>query len=125
MARASASFEIAGWDDAVWSDSDGVKLGRATVRKTFSGELEGDSVAEVLTATVGGDPVEYRAIERVTGALGGRRGAFVLSHGAGPESGGTAAPVHVIPGSGTGELAGLSGEGTISHGSLELDYELE
>ena len=124
--RAQASFEITGWDDTVWDDSDGIKLGRVSVRKKFAGDLEGESVAEILTVIVGENPVEYRAIERVDGTLGGRRGTFVVAHGAGPgDSDGKSAPAQVLPGSGTGELTGLSGQGQISHGSFSLEYAIE
>ena len=122
--HAQASFEITGWEDTTWDDSRGIKLGRVTVRKQFSGDLEGESVAELLTVMVGENPVEYRAIERVDGTLGGRRGTFVVAHGAGPgESDGESVPARVLPGSGTGELTGLSGQGQISHGRLSLEYE--
>lgn len=123
--RAEAAFEITGWDDSSWDDSDGVQLGRVTVRKQFSGDLSGASVAEVLTVQIDGSPVEFRAIERIEGKLGGRPGTFVISHGAGPgESDGETAPVRVLRGSGTGELAGLTGSGEIGHGFLRLEYEL-
>jgi hypothetical protein len=123
--RAEASFEITGWDQSVWDDADGAELARVTVRKKFSGDLSGESVAELLTAQIGGNPVEYRGIERVMGTLGGRSGSFVLSHGAGPGDPTTAARALVLPGSGTGELAGLRGTGEIKHGALSLDYAIE
>jgi hypothetical protein len=112
-----ATFEISGWEqDGYDAPPDGPPLTRATVRKTFSGALEGESVAELLTC----GELAYAANERVTGALDGRTGTFVLQHGAweGGQWG------FVVPGSGTGDLAGLRGDARLDHGRIALDYEL-
>jgi hypothetical protein len=42
---ARADFEVVGWDQIGYDDDR--KLARATVRKTFKGGLEGESVAEL------------------------------------------------------------------------------
>ena len=78
--------------------------------------MEGESVAELLTCS----ELAYLANERVSGSLDGRAGTFVLQHGAweGGQWG------FVVPGSGTGELAGLRGDALVEHGRLALDYEL-
>jgi hypothetical protein len=59
--------------------------------------------------------------ERVTATLDGRAGTFVLQHGAweGGQWG------FVVPGSGTGDLAGLRGDARLDHGRIALDYELD
>jgi Protein of unknown function (DUF3224) len=104
----TASFEITGWDETTYdAPEQGPPLVRATVRKRFSGPLEGTSVAKVLIAGREG----YLASERVDGVLEGRRGTFVIHHGG---VGGTAFG-HIVPGSGTGELAALSGEAVYAH----------
>jgi hypothetical protein len=104
----TATFEITGWDETRYDEpAEGPPLARATVRKRFSGPLVGTSVAELLTAGRSG----YLASERVDGALEGRSGTFVLQHG----GVGDHAFGHIVPGSGTGELAGLSGEAVFAH----------
>jgi hypothetical protein len=115
--KLDATFEITGWDQETYDEpSDGPPLTRATVRKRFAGALEGESVAELLTC----GELAYMANERVTGSLDGRAGTFVLQHGAweGGQWG------FVVPGSGTGELAGLRGEALVEHGRIALDCEL-
>jgi hypothetical protein len=117
----TASFEITGWDETTYdAPEEGPPLARVTVRKRFSGPLEGTSVGEVLIAGREG----YLASERVDGVLEGRRGTFVLQHG----GVGDHAFGHVVPGSGTGELAGLSGEAVFAHDDagalLTLSYAL-
>jgi hypothetical protein len=122
-------FRIDGWDaadDDPLADPDGAgpATGRAVVRKTYTGDLAATSVADLLTCQ-GDEGAAYLANERVVGELGGRRGSFVLQHGA---SGGTGAEprqwAFVVPGSGTGELVGLRGHGTLAHELITLDYEL-
>jgi Protein of unknown function (DUF3224) len=115
--KLDAEFEIAGWEqDDYDAPAEGPPLTRATVRKRFSGALEGESVAELLTC----GELAYTANERVSGALDGRAGTFVLQHGAweGGQWG------FVVPGSGTGELTGLRGDARLDHGTIALDYEL-
>jgi hypothetical protein len=132
--RAIASFDVTAWDDAPYDEpADGPRLARATVRKAFRGDLEGESTAELLLCqsdpSGGAAGAGYVASERVVGRLGGRSGTFVLQHGG--LSGGGEAPRtfgHVVPGSGTGGLAGLRGTAEISRDAdgkhtLTLEYD--
>jgi hypothetical protein len=117
----SISFEITGWDETTYdAPAEGPPLKRVSVRKRFSGRLEGTSTAELLIAGREG----YLASERVDGVLEGRRGTFVIQHG----GVGDHAFGHIVPGSGTGELEGLSGEAVFAHDEagarLTLDYAL-
>src|SRR5207247_7430847 len=128
---ATGTFDIEGWDQQTYDEREGVSLARATVTKTFHGDLEGTSTAELLLA--GSTQVEtsraYVAIERIEGRLHGRTGTFVLHHTAiGSAAGGTAAWT-VVPDTGTGELRGLSGQVQIAIDAdgthrFTLDYEL-
>ncbi len=104
-------------------------LGSMTIDKTFSGDLEGTSKGEMLTASTestGG--MAYVAMERVTGKLKGRNGSFLLMHNASmlktdPKSG--VMQVMVVPHSGTDELTGLSGKMTITIESGKHSYGVE
>ncbi|PVZ07683.1 DUF3224 domain-containing protein [Actinomycetospora cinnamomea] len=129
MTHLESPFRIDGWDAAdtdPLADPDGAgpATGRAVVRKTYTGDLAATSVADLLTCQ-GEDGAAYLASERIVGELGGRRGSFVLQHGA---AGGAGAEpqqwAFVVPGSGTGELAGLRGTGVLAHERITLDYEL-
>ena len=55
----------------------------------------------------------YVAMERVTGTLHGRSGAFTLQHSGTMTRGAQQLSVTVVPDSGTEELAGLAGKMTI------------
>jgi hypothetical protein len=63
------------------------------------------------------------AIERVTGALHGRSGSFILHHLGIMERGAPRLNVTVVPDSGTRELAGIAGTMTILIADGKHSYE--
>jgi hypothetical protein len=111
----TVEFEVLSWDET-WSGEPepGWLLARATVRKKMTGAVEGTSVAEVAT-TGQGTGRAYSALERVEGTLAGRTGTFLLQHGGAGDETGQEAFGHVVPGTGTGELAGLTGTAVFAH----------
>jgi hypothetical protein len=129
--RATATFEVKKWDEQPYFEGDGQsRLTRASVAKVFRGDLEGESTLEYLMAYPGDGTASFVGLERVTGHVAGRAGSFILQH-TGSDDGHTATGTwRVVPGSGTGELRGLSGQGRMSLSRNEpqytftLDYEL-
>ena len=110
-------------------EQDGLKLNRNLVRKAFSGDMAGASEAQMIaavTATPGS--AGYVAIEHFTGSVGGRSGSFVLQHSGVMNRGDARLEVAIVPDSGTGDLAGISGTLEIHNDegqhSYVLDYEL-
>ena len=127
--RATASFEITSWDEQPYDERDGVKLSRTRVVKAFRGDIEGESTAELLMAVAGEDSAAYVGMERVTGRVNGRQGSFVYLHTATATGGSRSASWMVVADSGTGELAGISGQIGIDNlpdggHVVTLDYEL-
>lgn len=108
--RASGPFEVKLTPQPAAPGIESANLGRMTLDKRFSGDLEASSLGEMLSA---GDPGKgsagYVAMERVTGTLQGRRGSFVLQHTATMNRGAPTLSISVVPDSGMDELAGLSG----------------
>ena len=105
------------------------KLGRMSIDKQFHGDLEGTSQGEMLSVmTDVKGSAGYVAIERVSATLNGRRGTFVLQHNATMNRGEPFLNIIVVPDSGSGELAGLSGSMRIiiadGRHSYEFDYSL-
>ncbi len=85
-------------------------LARLIIDKQFHGDLEATSKGTMLSAgTAVKGSAGYVAIELVTGALHGRTGTFVLQHSATMNRGVPSLSITVVPDSGTGQLAGLSG----------------
>ena len=130
MTRTTSEFEITSWQDTAYPDhADGSKLSRATVKKSFKGEFEGTSTAEVLIHASQDGTQSYIAWEQIEGRIGDRRGSFILQHGGIRHQGGQKAFGHVVPGSGTNELQGLRGLAEYSHdekgATLTLDCYFE
>jgi hypothetical protein len=100
------------------------EIGRMSLDKTFSGDLEATSQGEFLAAmgSVKGS-AGYVALERVTGTLDGKAGSFALQHTGVMTRGAPELKVAVVPDSGTGELAGISGTMKIDIVEGKHNYE--
>jgi hypothetical protein len=129
--RATAIFAIKGWDEKPYNEAVGLpKLTRASVTKTFRGDLEGESQVEYLMVYRADGTASFVGLERVVGRLGGRPGTFVLQRTGSFDGSLAKESYSVVPGSGTAELAGLRGEGSsgAGHGkenSMTLEYDLD
>ena len=101
-------------------------LGRHSLDKVFNGDLEATSLGEMISAggSVPGS-AGYVAMERVTGTLHGRAGAFVLQHSATMNRGTPSMTITVVPDTGTDALAGLSGSMRIIIDKGQHSYEFE
>lgn len=87
------------------------QLGRMSIDKQISGDLVATTKGQMLSArTDVKGSAGYVAVEKVTGALAGRQGSFVLQHTGIMNRGVASLSVTVVPDSGTGELAGIEGE---------------
>ena len=131
--HAAGTFEIEVWEETPYDERDGTRLTRTRVTKTFYGDIEGVSTAELLMA-YGSEAgsAAYTGFERIVASLNGRSGSFVLHHTASSDASNPppTAAWSVVSDSGTGELRGLSGQASISRGSdgghtFTLDYELD
>lgn len=106
-----------------------VELSHTSFTKTFTGDLEASSVTQMLATQAPGG-AGYVAMERIVGRLGERVGTFVLLHmGVLDAAGEPTAHWTIVPGSGTGELTGITGHAHIgiegeTH-KFQLHYELE
>ena len=111
---ATGTFEVKLLPQSSDDNTADATLGRMSIDKQFHGDLEGTSKGQMLTAatSVKGS-AGYVAIERVTGTLHGRSGAFTLQHSGTMTRGKPQLKITVVPDSGDGQLAGLSGRMTI------------
>jgi hypothetical protein len=115
--RASGTFEVNLTPypgDAGNGGANELIVGRLAIEKQFDGDLKASSRGEMLsigTRTQGS--AGYVAMEWVSGILNGRSGRFALQHSGTMSRGAPALSITVVPDSGTGELAGISGRMTI------------
>ena len=100
------------------------------LNETFVGDIEGESPVRALQILHGDKSASLVSVQRFRGALGGRQGTFVLQGSEIVENGKIGARWIVVPGSGTGELSGLRGEGGFegdfgkgSNGTLDYWFE--
>jgi hypothetical protein len=126
--NASAPFTNDRYDEEPYGEAHGAEVSRVHISRTFSGDLAGESTAELLIAKSEGGG-GYVGHDRITGTLQGKSGGFVFQHSGlmGPE--GVTNTGTIVPGSGTGDLEGITGEGTMladdaGNHTLTLEYQL-
>jgi hypothetical protein len=126
MKRATGSFEVNVQPLPNTEVSDDALFGRFLLSKKFSGDLVADARGQMLSAgTVTPGSAGYVAIDQVTGTLDGRAGSFVLQHSGTMNRGAPVLSITVVPDSGTGELAGLSGTLKINIVDKKHFYEFD
>ena len=129
--QAAATFQIKTWDEKPYDEiAGGTKLTRATVTRSFHGDIEGEGSVEYLMFYRQDGTANFVGLERIVGRLADRAGSFVLEHTGAYTGGVSRIAVTVVPGSGTGDLRGLKGKGSSAPGhetdySLTLDYNFE
>ena len=136
MTHVTVTVNATSWDEERLAEPNADhSVARVTFRTEWTGAVEGTSTCWLLIAYVSGDPAHpqtltgpYHGFELVTATIEGRVGTFVLSAAGGHNAGAARTDVDIVAGSGTGELAGISGSGRYAaeamQYTMELDYEL-
>ena len=133
--RANGTFSVKAFNPASITPepaiATGLPVGVATMEKHFEGDIAGRSATLFTSAFDQAAGVgTYVAMESFEGTVNGRQGAFNFVHSA--TTTGTdrsSGYFAIVPSSGTGELAGISGTGDLvidADGThrIWLDYEL-
>lgn len=129
MPRISGFFEVSLKPLQMDEDLATQLIARMSIDKQYRGDLEATGKGQMLT---GGSSIRnsaaYVAIERVTGSLKGRKGAFTLVHTGLMNRGSPSLVITIVPDSGTEQLEGIKGTMTINidagKHSYQLDYAL-
>lgn len=105
-------------------------LNEIHVTETFSGAIEGVGRVRFLQALRADGSASFVGIERVEGTLAGRKGTFLFQDEGTLTGDRVEGRWFVIPGSATGGLVGLRGEGTFAaklgeHAKYTLEYRFE
>ena len=127
---AKAKVTVHNTEASSYDETAGPALIEIRMNETFAGDIEGESPVRALKVQRGDQSASLVSMQRVHGKLGGRRGTFVLQGSETVENGKITATWFVVPGSGTGELSGLRGEGGFeghfgkgSEGTLDYWFE--
>jgi hypothetical protein len=128
MTRARGKFTVeSGEEDAYEALADGVRLTHAQGTQSFTGDIEGDGGVHWLMLYRPDKTAQFVGMQRISGTIGGRRGTVVLSAQGVHDGKGSRIMLEVVPGSGSGDLEGISGKGKLENpgrktGTYALDY---
>ena len=128
MKNITMPFFVTGWDAEKYDETtSSPTLSEVTVKKTFNGEMTGESVGKLLMCTSLDDSAGYTIMDRFTVEIEGRKGSFVVIHGGMTDD--LKATGKIVPGSGTDELEDISGaiefKSNEDGKTIILDYELK
>lgn len=122
--HATGTFEVSVTPADPEVKAAGLGLSRYTLTKTFSGGMSGSGVGQMLAGGPSEQVGTYVALERFVGTLDGREGAFLLAHRGDMDAEGFTLSITVAPGSGTGELTGITGDFALTIVGGEHRYDL-
>ena len=110
-ARAKAKITVRSSEVEPYDQTASPALVEVRLIETFAGDIEGESPVRALQVLRDDKSACLVSMQRFRGRLGGRQGTFVLQGSEIVENGKIKATWSVVPGSGTGGLSGLRGEG--------------
>lgn len=109
--RATATVAVQSSEANAYDQSVSPVLLQVRLSETFTGDLDGESPVRALQVLRDDRSASLVSLQRFRGKLHGREGTFVLQGQEVVENGRIRAKWFVVPGSGTGDLSGLRGEG--------------
>ena len=130
MTKAQGKFTVeSGGEDSYEMLDNGIRLTHAQGTQKFTGDIKGDGAVHWLMVYRGDKTAKFVGMQRISGTIGGHSGTFVLSAEGVHDSNGSKIKLTVVPGSGSGDLEGLSGKGKLENpgaktGTYELEYSL-
>jgi hypothetical protein len=129
-ARAKAKITVQNSEAKPYDQTANPALMEIHLNETFTGDIEGESPVRALQVLRDDHSASLVSVQRFRGKLAGRQGTFVLQGQETVENGKIKATWFVVPGSGTGDLSGLRGEGGFegdfgkgSDGTLDYWFE--
>jgi hypothetical protein len=110
-ARVEATIAVHSSETKPYDQTETPALVEVRLSETFTGDIDGESTVRALQVLRDDRSASLISMQRVRGKLGGRQGSFVLQGSGTVANGKITATWFVVPGSGTGNLSGLRGEG--------------
>ncbi|RKT17060.1 uncharacterized protein DUF3224 [Streptomyces sp. 1114.5] len=123
--HAKGTLDVTDWVESLIAETDGqAKQATAHSQAAFSGDLEGNGRSDWLLTYPADGPAHFVGTQRFEGKVAGRAGSFVLHVRGTFDGAGAHVTWDVVPGSGSGELAGLTGSGGYENADYTLDFSL-
>lgn len=130
MTRATGVFSVVGGiEQGIHEDPSGVRLTRVSGTQRFEGSVVGDGSVDWVFCYQADRSARFVGFQRIQGVLDKRSGSFVMES-VGDHDGKTSrGRWRVVPGSGAGELTGITGQGAFEAAggrdvSYQIDYQL-
>jgi hypothetical protein len=130
MSRVRGAYLITGGTEETLRDVEGeFRLTRVSGTMRFEGPIVGDGTVEWVMLYSLDRSSRFLGFQRVEGSIEGRAGSVVMESTGFYDGRQSVGSWRIIPGSGTGQLAGIGGHGTFEAPggefvSYELEYEL-
>jgi len=127
MASAGGTFEVTlGGEDTLHEIDGGPRLAHATGTQRFTGDLQADGAVDWLMCYLPDRSATFVGLHRIDGSIDRRSGTFVMHADGSHDGTGSDGTWTVVPGSGTGGLVGIAGEGSFhAAGGPTVTYVLE
>jgi hypothetical protein len=127
MSKASGKFTVTGGSEQTIREAPGeVRLTRVSGTQRFAGAIEGAGEVDWVFCYRPDRTARFVGLQRVEGSIDGRAGSVILESVGDHDGHRSKGSWRVVPGSGTGELAGIDGSGSFdAPGGMEVDYELD
>ena len=127
--HAKGTFETKAWSEQPYSEVEGApKITQGSMTDSFTGDIKGEATIGALMAYTSDSSINFVGLERVVGHIGSRSGSFILQLSGKFDMAAAKGACNwsVVPGSATGELRGLRGEGGyIWSGEKQVPYTLD
>ena len=127
---ATATVTVQHAEAKPYDETESPALLELRLEEIFSGDIDAVSLVRALQVRRGDGSASMVSMQRVEGKIAGRRGTFVLQGAEIVANGKITATWFVVPGSATGDLSGLRGEGGFegdfgkgSQGTLDYWFE--
>ena len=123
--RVTGRINVTSYDSKPYDDAGAFTISEVNITEEFSGGLVGvGSVRFIIVDDAAGNS-HFTGFERFLGKLAERSGSFILQNAGTLRNGELHSIWSILPGSGTGELEGVRGEGGCDPNGYTLDYWFE
>ena len=127
MSRAAGTFTVTGGSEQPIHEAEGeVKLTRVSGTQRFAGDIVGEGSVDWVFCYRIDRTATFIGFQRIEGSVADRTGSLVLESTGDHDGRSSLGRWRVVSGSGTGELAGIRGEGSFhAPGGPQVSYELD
>lgn len=127
MDKATGKFTVTGGNEHIIRAAEGEpRQAWVSGSQRFEGDIIGSGAVEWMFVYLPDRTARFLGFQRIEGSICGRSGTVVLESTGFHDGRSSVGTWRILPGSGTGELAGIGGQGDFeAPGGAEVGYRLE